>query len=78
MKPVIAIGCAFVVSVLLASCGKPVHSVDYYKQHEDERNAMLEKCKADPDLIAKDKNCRAAGDAQALSGSFTASKPQKW
>ncbi|WP_017161254.1 EexN family lipoprotein [Xanthomonas phaseoli] len=78
MKRVIAIGCACVVSVLLASCGKPVHSVDYYKQHEDERNAMLEKCKADPDLIAKDENCRAAGDAQALSGSFTPSKPQKW
>jgi len=55
-----------------------VHSVDYYKQHEDERNAMLERCKADPDLIAKDENCRAAGDAQALSGSFTPSKPQKW
>jgi len=78
MKRVIAIGFACLVSVLLASCGKPVHSVDYYKQHEDERNAMLEKCKADPDLITTDENCRSAGDAQALSGSFTHSKPQKW
>ncbi|AZK89875.1 EexN family lipoprotein [Xanthomonas oryzae] len=78
MKRLIAVGCVCLASVLLASCGKPTHSVEYYKQHEDERNAMLEKCKADPDLITKDANCRNAGDAQATSGSFTPSKPKQW
>lgn len=78
MKRAIAIGCVCLESVLLASCGKPSHSVDYYKQHEDERNAVLEKCRADPDLVTKDEDCRSAGDAQALSGSYTPSKPQKW
>lgn len=78
MKRVIAVGCVCLASVLLASCGKPTHSVEYYKQHEDERNAMLAKCKADPDLITKDENCRNAGDAQATSGSFTPSKPKQW
>ncbi|WP_027801045.1 EexN family lipoprotein [Paraburkholderia dilworthii] len=78
MKRLIAIACVCLGSVLLASRGKPVHSVDYYKQHEDERKAMLEKCTADPDLVTSDENCRGAADAQALSGSYTPSKPQEW
>jgi hypothetical protein len=78
MYRLVATGCGCLVSVLLSACSKPVHSVEYYKQHEGERNAMLEKCKADPDLISKDENCRAAASAQSLSGSFTPSKPRNW
>ncbi|MCD8455794.1 hypothetical protein FUT69_04870 [Xylella taiwanensis] len=78
MKRVIAIGCVYLGCLLLASCGKPVHSVDYYMQHEDERNAMLEKCKTDPDLVTRDGNCRSAADAQLRSGNFTKSPIRKW
>lgn len=78
MKRIVTIGCGCLVSVLLASCGESAHSVEYYKQHEAERNAMLARCKADPDLITRDANCRNAGDAQATSGSFTPSQPKKW
>lgn len=78
MYRLIAIRCGCLVSVLLASCSKPAHDVAYYMQHEGERNAMLEKCKANPDLISRDENCQAAGNAQFRSGSYTPSKPQKW
>ena len=69
----VCLGC-----VLLASCSEPAHSVDYYKQHEGERRAMLERCTADPDLFAKEESCRGAADAQALSGSYTPSKLREW
>ncbi|WP_274065974.1 EexN family lipoprotein [Xylella fastidiosa] len=52
--------------------------MEYYKQHEDERKVMLEKCKADPDLVMRDENCRSAADAQFQSGSYTPSKPREW
>ncbi|ACB93627.1 EexN family lipoprotein (plasmid) [Xylella fastidiosa subsp. fastidiosa] len=78
MKRAIQIGGMCLGSILLASCSKPVHSIEYYKQHEDERKVMLEKCKADPDLVMRDENCRSAADAQFQSGSYTPSKPREW
>jgi len=84
MKKLLSISCenlgsVLLVSVLLASCSKPdVYSVEWYKQHEAERNAMIAKCRADPDLVRKDENCRNAADAQALSGSYTPSPEKKW
>ncbi|AAF84425.1 hypothetical protein XF_1616 [Xylella fastidiosa 9a5c] len=39
---------------------------------------MLEKCKADPDLVMHDENCRSAASAQVQSGSYTPSKPREW
>jgi len=84
MKKLLGISCAslgsgLLVSALLTSCGKPnVQSVEWYKQHEAERNAMLTKCRADSDLVRKDENCRNAADAQALSDSYTPSPEKKW
>ena len=84
MKKLLGISCArlgggLLVSALLASCGKPdVHSVERYKQHEAERNAMIAKCRANPDLVRTDENCRNAADAQALSGSYTPSPEKRW
>ncbi|MFN7835587.1 MAG: EexN family lipoprotein [Burkholderiaceae bacterium] len=84
MKKILGVSCAslgsgLLVSALSVSCGKPdVQSVEWYKQHETERNAMLAKCRANPDLVRTDENCRNAGDAQALSGSYTPSPVKKW
>jgi len=79
MKTAGVIGAMCALSVLLAACGDPIQSVEYYKEHEAERHAVLEKCKADPDLIAKDANCRNAGSAQARSaGNINATEPKSW
>ncbi|MDP5168591.1 EexN family lipoprotein [Pseudomonas syringae] len=74
-------GCSIVITttLFLAACGKPPsHSIEYYKQHSAERAAMLEKCRADPDLATKTTDCTSAADAEATSGSFTPSKPRAW
>jgi hypothetical protein len=64
---------------VLAACGKTEHSVEYYKQHSAERDALVAQCRADPDLISKDPNCRTAGDAQFLSGgNIVSSPPKNW
>ncbi|HHW4671482.1 EexN family lipoprotein [Xylella fastidiosa] len=79
MKKFILIGCMCLGSILLGSCSKPVHSIEYYKQHEDERKVMLEKCKADPDLVMRDENCRSASSAEARSGAnIFFSPPKNW
>ena len=62
---------------LLTSCGKTEHSTAYYMQHPDERDAMVAKCRADPDLIAKDSNCQSAGSAQFRAGGNVVSSPPK-
>ncbi|WCF29106.1 EexN family lipoprotein [Xylella fastidiosa] len=77
MKKFILIGCMCLGSILLASCSKPVHSIEYYKQHEDEQKVMLEKCKADPDLVMRDENCRSAASAQARSEANIISSPSR-
>nr|BCU00374.1 hypothetical protein, putative lipoprotein attachment site [uncultured bacterium] len=67
------------MGLALASCDKPPsHSVEYYKKNDAERAAMLAQCKANPDLSTKTTNCTSAADAEALSGSFTPSKPRAW
>lgn len=63
--------------VLLASCGKTEHSIAYYMQHPEERDAMVAKCRADPDLIAKNSNCQSAGSAQFRAGGNVVSSPAK-
>lgn len=80
MKHIIPIVFICAASTMLASCEKqvPGHSVEYFKQHAAERSTVLTNCKAKPDLFKTDANCRAAADAEALSGSFTPSKPKVW
>ncbi|MCK9709891.1 EexN family lipoprotein [Pseudomonas syringae] len=79
MKRLTTCGIIIATTVCLAACGKPPsHSVDYYKQNNAERTAMLAKCRADPDLATKTTDCTSAADAEAASGSFTPSKPRAW
>lgn len=42
---------------LLSSCQKPAQSVDYYLQHEAERDAMLNRCKTLPQDAERDDDC---------------------
>jgi hypothetical protein len=80
MKLSLAAALFFVIAPLLSSCGKiENHSVEYYKEHVVEREAMLERCKADPDRSSKVSDCTSAGDAEFLSGpSAKPSKPRAW
>lgn len=48
-----------VVAAVLAGCGEntPVQTVDWYKEHETERTAMIAKCKDNPGELAASPNC---------------------
>jgi hypothetical protein len=71
MKTLLAI--ALTATVLLAGCGEDkkteaqpvVQTADWYLQHEPERKAMVEKCKANPVELADDLNCKNAKSADA-------------
>lgn len=48
-----------VAAAVLAGCGEntTVQTVDWYKEHETERTAMIAKCKANPGELAASPNC---------------------
>lgn len=48
-----------VSAVTLGGCGEktPVQTVDWYKAHDAERLAMIEKCTANPGELAASPNC---------------------
>lgn len=47
------------VAAALAGCGEsmPVQTVAWYKAHEAERTAMIDKCKMNPGELAASPNC---------------------
>ena len=49
----------FFSAVVLVGCGEktPVQTVDWYKTHDAERLAMIEKCAANPGELAASPNC---------------------
>lgn len=49
----------FFAAVALVGCGEktPVQTVDWYKTHDAERLAMIEKCAANPGELAASPNC---------------------
>ncbi|MCR4145633.1 EexN family lipoprotein [Alcaligenes faecalis] len=48
-----------VIAAFLTGCGEntPVQTVDWYKTHELERTAMIDKCKANPGELGTSPNC---------------------
>lgn len=52
--------------MLLIGCGEktPVQTVDWYKSHDIERKAMIEKCKANPGELGESANCVNAQQAE--------------
>lgn len=49
----------FVSAVVLVGCGEktPIQTVGWYKTHDAERLAMIEKCAANPGGLAASPNC---------------------
>lgn len=68
----------YLINVFLVSCEEPVHSVEWYQQHEAERKIMLEKCSNNSNLMMKDQNCRNASSANFRSGHFKKSSGKSW
>src|SRR6185369_662105 len=65
---------------LLVSCSKapePARTVTYYREHADERKAMVELCADDPGTRAQDPDCVNAQQATAIEdiGSFRDLEP---
>ena len=54
-----------IIAAILAGCGEktPVQTVDWYKTHDAERLAMIEKCAANPGELAASPNCINANTA---------------
>jgi len=61
--------CAMLVSGMIALTGctkealEPVNTVEWYKAHEAEREAMLTKCLNNPGQLAETPNCVNAKEA---------------
>ncbi len=63
---VVAIFCA---SFFITGCNEknvePVQTVDWFKEHKAERDAMLEKCRNNPGELEETPNCINAGRAES-------------
>ena len=51
-------------TILLTACGEKIHDLEYYKTHEKERKAQMEKCKSNPGKYKGNGNCVNAFTAQ--------------
>lgn len=64
MKIIHAIALAAIVGLSACSKGESVQTVDWYKAHDTERKAMVDRCHADPGELAVTANCVNAGQAR--------------
>jgi hypothetical protein len=57
---------AFFFVAILSGCGEktPVQTVEWYKEHDAERQAMIGKCQDNPGELAASANCVNAKQAQ--------------
>jgi len=51
------------LALTLAGCKEKVHTVEWFKEHEAEREAQLAKCQSNPGELAETPNCINAGHA---------------
>jgi hypothetical protein len=56
MKPITITICAIFI-LIFAGCGEKVQTVEWYKEHHDERKAQVEKCINNPGKLEKTPNC---------------------
>ncbi len=54
--------------LVLSGCNKKVKSVEYYKEHVDERVTKIKECKENSGLYRGDTECANALSAQIHSG----------
>ena len=70
----------FIPLVLLATLSactaveEPIHDVSWYKDHQAERAAKLQECRANPGALAQTANCRNA-DAADTAAKLGRKKP---
>lgn len=67
---------SLVAAVLLTGCDAGAKSIEWYKAHDNERNAKYEQCRKASDPRGTE-DCRNAIDATVHGGSFTKSSPNK-
>ncbi len=65
MKKLVALSLSSLV-VFLTACQKPVQTVDWYREHDKDRIAMIEKCNANPGELENTPNCINAKKASTL------------
>jgi len=70
------ISLSLVAAVLLTGCDAGAKSIEWYKAHDNERNAKYEQCRNASDPRGTE-DCRNAIDATVHGGSFTKSSPNK-
>jgi len=87
MKTLVPIVSLCVVALLFSGCSEqaeqaePVQTVDWYKEHEGERIAMIQKCQNNPGKMAATPNCinsiQAAADLEKEEMSRLLKRPAR-
>lgn len=68
MKSVHVIVLAVIAGLAACGRGEPAQTVDWYRGHDTERKAMVDRCHADPGKLSTTPNCinaSRASDAEA-------------
>lgn len=73
MRKIRLLTSGLVITLFLAGCGEETHSIEWYKEHDVERQTMYDKCIKEPNPRGTE-NCRNAIDANVHSGNITSSK----
>ncbi len=68
MKKVILSAVLAAMVLSFTGCGEDVKTVEYYKEHPDERDAKISECLNNPGQANDDANCANAGSAKLHSG----------
>ncbi|WP_255610412.1 EexN family lipoprotein [Pantoea sp. DY-17] len=68
---------SLLATMLLAGCDASAKSIDWYKEHDNERAAKFEECRKSSDPRGTE-DCRNAIDATVHGGSFTKSPVKSW
>ena len=69
---------AILTTVLLSACGEKIYDLEYYKTHEKERHARIEKCESNPGKYKEDGNCTNAYKAEHILCSYDKTKKCVW
>lgn len=77
MKRKLIVTSGLFTALLLVGCDEETHSIEWYKQHDTERQAMYDKCVKETTPRGTE-NCRNAIDAVVHGGNIITSKPKSW
>jgi hypothetical protein len=63
-----ALGCAALVTGCAKPAEQPAHTVSYFREHANERAALVKKCADDPGTLGQTPACMNAMQAEADEG----------